>query len=69
MFTLLLNSVIAISVVSILWILYQKVSKFHVLMRKIPGPAGLPLIGNAWDLYGSFDCNSFNVLEPNEICE
>lgn len=38
-----------------LWYAYWRISKRHLLelASKIPGPKGLPLIGNALDLIGS----------------
>ena len=39
----------------ILWNIYIRSSKFHVLLRKIPGPSPIPLIGNALELFGGCD--------------
>lgn len=39
----------------LLWFIYWKTSRRHMLKlaEKIPGPKGLPIIGNALDLTGS----------------
>lgn len=39
----------------ILWYVYWKLSRRHMykLAEKIPGPPGLPIIGNALDLTGT----------------
>lgn len=39
----------------LLWFIYWKMSRRHMLKlaEKIPGPKGLPIIGNALDLTGS----------------
>lgn len=49
----------------ILWYIYWRLSRRHMyeLAEKLPGPAGLPLIGNALDLTGT--SHSKNLLPPN----
>lgn len=40
---------------AILWLVYYKLSRRHLveLGNKIPGPKGIPIIGNLLDLMGS----------------
>ena len=45
----------------VLWYVYWKMSRKHLveLAEKIPGPPGLPLLGNALEFTGSPHCNIF----------
>lgn len=47
-----------------LWLVYWKLSRQHMnkLAERIPGPVGLPIIGNLMDLLGSSHSKFFNLL-------
>lgn len=42
----------------LLWFIYWRISRQHMLKlaEKIPGPPGLPLLGNALELIGTSHC-------------
>lgn len=52
---------------AILWFMYWRLSRRHLyeLAAKLPGPKGLPLIGNALDLTGTSHSKSLNDFTPN----
>jgi len=55
---MLFNILSAFLIGIFLWVLHTKTSEFHVQMNKLPGSSFyLPVIGDAWQLFGSLDRN------------
>lgn len=59
---------------AILWFVYWRLSRRHLyeLAAKLPGPKGLPIIGNALDLTGSshskFQASLVNEMIKRRAC-
>lgn len=53
----------------VLWYVYWRVSRSHMieLAEKLPGPEGLPFLGNALDFIGGSPAGNANVVVLNFI--